>query len=419
LENVLTPGNLRRMFWLIVLFPPVSLLAILLNPWVLNDPPLLFWTLVNLTAGLVFVTLHRLILSGWRGLQQGYTLIVLCFIGCLISIDGFYLLLTPLIGENSFYAIGVILPAMLFNLPPRTILSLLIVNHLALTAVHIHGGSSPGLALVDGLEGMLLASLASCCRFRQRWENDQQRRIIDKANATLTEANVQLKARQNEINEVMAIAAHDLRSPLVNLHSLFVILKNNPKWTEKPYSDVVEECLSTCHGQLGLISGLLEAHKAEEAVTEAKNRCELKLQEVAILSIRKIHSIAEERNIRIINHLSELEIASDPQALERIFDNLLSNAVKFSPAGTVVTLRQQFTSGEWLIEVADEGHGVPAADVSQLFRKFYRGPDLEHGSTGAGLGLFIVQQLAAGLGGSIDYRPGETCGSIFSLHLPA
>lgn len=412
LENVLTPGNLRRMFWLIVLFLPVSLLAMLLNPWTLNHTPLLFWTLANAAVGVVFLTLHRLILSGWRGLQRGYTLVVLCFIASLISIDGFYLLLKPLIGETSFYAIGVILPAVLFNLPPRTILSLLVLNHLALAALQIHSGNSPGFALVDGLEGVFLAALASCCRFRQRWENDQQRQIIN-------EANLQLQARSDEMNEVMAIAAHDLRSPLLNLHSLFVILKHNPKWVEKPYSEVVKECIATCDGQLGLISRLLEAHTAEEAVTESKKRHELKLQEVAERSIRKIHRVAEERNIRITNHLSDVEIASDPQALERIFDNLLSNAVKFSPTGTVVTLRQQFTSGEWIIEVADEGHGVPIADVSQLFRKFYRGPALEQGSTGAGLGLFIVQQLAAGLGGSIHYRPGETRGSIFSLRLPA
>jgi signal transduction histidine kinase len=418
LENVLTPGNLCRLVRMLAVLLPLGLLTLTLNPWVLGHAMLLGWCIANVTLALAFMALIGWNRNASTRLRATHSTVVLGFALCLGSINGFSLLLSPLIGENSFYTIGVILPAVLLHLPMRTALSLLMANHLLFTTLQLHNGSSAGAALMNGLEGVVLAALASCCRFNQRWENFQQGRLMVRANATLSAANQQLDVKKREMDEVMAIAAHDLRSPLLNLHSLFTILKINPKWTENPYADVVKECLATCDGQLSLITHLLDAHKIETNMIEKSFRTELKIQDIAERSIEKIRRVAEERKIEIVNQLSEGEIASEPQALERILDNLLSNAVKFSPPGTLITLRQRHSSKEWIIEVADEGHGIPAHDVSQLFRKFYRGSNFENGSSGTGLGLFIVRQLAEKLGGSVHYRPGDPSGSIFSLRLP-
>jgi signal transduction histidine kinase len=108
----------------------------------------------------------------------------------------------------------------------------------------------------------------------------------------------------------------------------------------------------------------------------------------------------------------------DLAALHQILENLLSNAVRFSPPGSPISLSLSKETGSWIIDVADEGPGIPEDERSQLFHKFYRSSTNTPSQQGAGLGLFIVSQMAKHLGGSIAYRDRSPRGAVFSLRLP-
>ena len=109
-----------------------------------------------------------------------------------------------------------------------------------------------------------------------------------------------------------------------------------------------------------------------------------------------------------------------PTALRQVIDNLLTNARVHTPPRTPVHVSLRSESDAVVLEVADEGLGVPAADVGRIFERFYRADRARTRSQGGvGLGLAIVRALVEAQGGSVEYRPLPGAGSVFRVVLPA
>ena len=109
-------------------------------------------------------------------------------------------------------------------------------------------------------------------------------------------------------------------------------------------------------------------------------------------------------------------VEADARRVEQIVVNLLTNAHKFSPAGTPVLVTVRGGDDEVTLVIADEGPGVPAARVPDIFRKFSR---LQRNTKGVGLGLFLARCLARAHGGDLHYRRRRPVGSELVLTLPA
>jgi len=111
-------------------------------------------------------------------------------------------------------------------------------------------------------------------------------------------------------------------------------------------------------------------------------------------------------------------LLADPDRLERMLINLLTNALKYSPAGEPVRLSAAPHAEGVCLAVADQGQGIPAEELPDLFSRFFRVKSERKGQ-GIGLGLYITKLLVEAHGGRIwaDSRPGH--GSTFSFVLPA
>jgi signal transduction histidine kinase len=102
-----------------------------------------------------------------------------------------------------------------------------------------------------------------------------------------------------------------------------------------------------------------------------------------------------------------------------VLDNLISNALKFTPAGGSVTVGLHRRNGLAVIEVADTGIGIPAAEQVRLFERFYRTSGAtERSIPGIGLGLSISRAIALGHGGAITVHSEEGRGTTFTVELP-
>jgi signal transduction histidine kinase len=111
----------------------------------------------------------------------------------------------------------------------------------------------------------------------------------------------------------------------------------------------------------------------------------------------------------------------DAKRVKQVLGNLLSNALKYSAPERPVALRLRRAAGEAIIEVRDEGPGIPPDAIPHLFERFYRVPgiDVRSGSqTGLGLGLFLSQAIVLRHGGRIDVDTEVGRGSTFSVALP-
>jgi two-component system sensor histidine kinase BaeS len=101
-----------------------------------------------------------------------------------------------------------------------------------------------------------------------------------------------------------------------------------------------------------------------------------------------------------------------------VLSNLIDNAVKYSPAGDEVAVRARRENGRVLIEVTDNGPGIPYDQQRLIFEKFGRA-DVSGGSKpGTGLGLFIARSIAEAHGGTLDVRSRPNAGTTFVLALP-
>jgi protein-histidine pros-kinase len=124
-------------------------------------------------------------------------------------------------------------------------------------------------------------------------------------------------------------------------------------------------------------------------------------------------------------HRIQVQIAVEPVAghwdasrLERVLHNLIENARKYSPDGTAITVTVTRDGDSAVLEVSDEGIGIPAADVAHVFEWFHRGTNVSGIAPGTGLGLAGVRQIVELHGGSVSVRSKEGTGSLFTVRLP-
>jgi signal transduction histidine kinase len=109
----------------------------------------------------------------------------------------------------------------------------------------------------------------------------------------------------------------------------------------------------------------------------------------------------------------------DRDAIEQAILNLLNNAMKYSGKNREISLRLSRRNGSALIQVSDQGIGIPAREQRRIFDKFYRVPSKEnHAISGTGLGLALVAHIANAHGGSVEVESAPGKGSTFSIALP-
>ena len=106
-----------------------------------------------------------------------------------------------------------------------------------------------------------------------------------------------------------------------------------------------------------------------------------------------------------------------PQTLWQALSNLLTNASKYTPDGGRVTLKLALESQDVLIQVSDNGYGIPEFQKSRIFEKFFRADNISK-MEGTGLGLYIVKEIIEASGGKIWFESTEGKGTTFSFTLP-
>ena len=116
-----------------------------------------------------------------------------------------------------------------------------------------------------------------------------------------------------------------------------------------------------------------------------------------------------------------VRVRASPDRLGQVFENLLANAASFSPPGGEVAISLARRDGSVLVEVADQGPGIPPAHLGRIFDRFfsYRPADGSERNGHSGLGLSIAAAIVEGYGGAIRARNLPEGGAAFEVRLPA
>jgi signal transduction histidine kinase len=233
----------------------------------------------------------------------------------------------------------------------------------------------------------------------------------------LAAANERLVHLNNEKNEFLGIAAHDLKNPLTVILGCaeLVGLTDDQRQIHK----LVGSISGSANRMRDLITNLLDVN----AIEEGKFTSNIESCDIGALLERSVENnqpAATRKSIAIRVGASEgLWVKADPAATLQILDNLISNALKYSPPNTTIHLHTLPEANYILLSVRDEGPGISEADQKKLFQKFTRlSARPTGGESSTGLGLAIVKRLAEAMSGTIQCYSAPGTGSNFTLRLP-
>lgn len=234
--------------------------------------------------------------------------------------------------------------------------------------------------------------------------------------AELEFANTELARANAQVSDLVSMASHDVRQPLVAI---------------KGFSEVVLDVWSelTEEQRLDFVSRIARAAEtAERMLDDTLNTTALQgggvIPQPASVSVVDAVRSAASQVVTDPRHLTvsgpeNLAAHVDPGHFVQVLTNLLTNAVKYGAPPITVSCAQ-VGEDHVTVRVTDQGEGVPADFVPQLFDRFTRADSARSGAQkGTGLGLFIVRRLLEANGGTIDYQPPTPGAGGFVVTLPA
>lgn len=300
---------------------------------------------------------------------------------------------------------------------PRDLGLALAFNYTAIGWVYYTVGQ-PSM-VVNSAVWTTTAWLAAYAVYRAERSAFIARRSLQEQHDQLAQANAHLAQLNQEKTDLMAIAAHDLRSPLMGMTMLLNLAADEAGRAWQSGVASLRALEQSCQEMADLVTRVLDVHQAADAVGQ------LALQphdvRAAVTKVTELHQPrARAKSIELSVEPGALPLPAmhDPLALERVLDNLVSNAVKFSLPGGQVRVRVWQDGAVAAIAVSDSGPGISDSDRPLLFRKFARlRPRPTAGETSSGLGLYITKQLVEAMGGSIAVA-GAGPGATFTVSLP-
>ena len=236
----------------------------------------------------------------------------------------------------------------------------------------------------------------------------------------LEDKNALLEETNQQKNQWLGMAAHDLRTPLGVISAYSDFLQETTDFLAGEQADFLARIKSSSQFMRSLVDDLLDLSQIEAG------KLDLNLQSVDLASLVRTNVelnrlLADRKQIELVLRCPESLPASmlDPVKIEQVLSNLIGNAVKFSAAHTAVEIGVDQRGDEVVISVRDQAQGIPEGELATLFEPFTRASTASTGQEKAtGLGLAIVRRIVEGHGGKAWVESKVGRGSTFYVTVP-
>jgi signal transduction histidine kinase len=221
--------------------------------------------------------------------------------------------------------------------------------------------------------------------------------------------------RANEVkSNFVALAAHELRTPMTTIHGFVTTLHHlSDRLDDEQREQVRHALLQQTHRMSALIEQLLDLSRLDaDAIDIEPQPLNVRSQVEEIVSI-----VAPDPGSVTVDISHDTIAVADRAALERIVTNLVTNAFRYGAPPVTVWAEQ--SDRHFRLSVEDRGGGVSAEFIPDLFERFSRSEGSRAGSVGTGLGLAIARSYARAHGGDLLYEDADPHGAKFLLVLPA
>ena len=235
---------------------------------------------------------------------------------------------------------------------------------------------------------------------------------------SLDAARAERETALQQQREFVADASHELRTPLTSVLANLELLQASLGGADQAEDrEVVDSALRSSRRMSRLVSDLLLLARADAGRLASHHRIDL--AEIAGDAAAEAAPLMGSRHF-VIDNDHPLRVEGSADELHRMVLNLLDNAARHTPDGATISLTLSRQGDYAVVEVADDGPGIPAAMRIQIFDRFVRGEgpaDTARG-TGTGLGLAIVSAVATSHNGSVEVTDSPSGGALFRARIP-
>jgi signal transduction histidine kinase len=284
----------------------------------------------------------------------------------------------------------------------------------------IPSGTDPRLDLSSALcENDLLR------RALEEMRTEREREVQDRTSAqeALASAKWVLEAQNETLKDVdrakdafVANLSHELRTPLTSIVGYLELLTDGVLSEEqRQFAGAIAR--NSAH-LLNMIDDLLSTARIHSGTLELAIE-DLDISSLVVECVDDARPRAAAKQIQLnVEPAEGARASADPTRIRQVVVNLVSNAIKFTPPGGEVSVQVTRESDRVVLEVADNGPGIAAADQARVFERFYRTSSAAE-TAGTGLGLAIVKAIAEAHGGRalLESRLGD--GTTFRVELPS
>ena len=224
------------------------------------------------------------------------------------------------------------------------------------------------------------------------------------------------KKRTTEKIKFFINTTHDLRTPLTLISSPLYELKEKlelDNWNTY-LLDLVTSNLEKMNKMVSQLLDFQKTYELKEQLFVTKNNINELITEKKILWM----SVADRKKISLKVELPENPLFEwyDKEKIGKILDNLISNAIKYTRNNGTITIKLTYNAKFWMINVIDNGIGIPKPEVKKLFHRFYRAENaINSQETGSGLGLLLIKSYVLLHKGKIGVTSTENQGSDFNI----
>lgn len=229
---------------------------------------------------------------------------------------------------------------------------------------------------------------------------------------------------ESQVRQFVADASHELRTPLASIRGYAELVRRSPEELPDGALQAMSRVESESLRMTGLLEDMLLLARLDAGRPLATDPVDLALLSIDALTDAHVAGADHAWSLDLDEDTSpeDVQVVGDDARLRQVLANLLSNARLHTPAGTSVTVRLRRDGSRVVLQVADDGPGIPPALRDSLFQRFTRGDVSRNRTTGStGLGLAIVHAVVTAHGGTITVGPSTatSAGTTFTVTLPA
>jgi signal transduction histidine kinase len=234
-------------------------------------------------------------------------------------------------------------------------------------------------------------------------------------------------AKQNELDQLkdafIRTASHELRTPLTIVQGYLELLRMSDDVDQKTRHDFLDKACRACEELVVLQANIMDANRIDFDRVKIYYT-PINLKNIVVMVLELFEPLMLQNQHRCEADIDEsIKVLADEVRLKQILHNLISNALRYSPAQTLICIaaKKDLAERKVVIQIIDQGLGIPPDKQSVIFDRFVRLERDMHGMTrGSGLGLYITRQLVEAMGGTITVESTgvENEGSTFTFTLP-